>query len=152
MLDWKHTELCWPLSWKTGKSMIYLVFCFTPNEATSASASPGAMEAPRAAVDGSRWAWLPSPSCVVCPCFPRETCLNRAALGWGPAVPTSTKRRCPACFETGGRGKPNGLRGFIELWVVLSSCDVFLFPTSCWQSIELAACTRFPQTLAENWC
>lgn len=81
-------------------------------------------------VNGNTWAWLPSWSYVVCFCLPREAYFSRAAPCWHQAVPHLHQRRCPTCLETGGKGKPNGLWGFIEFKVLLSSCNVSLFPTS----------------------
>lgn len=92
-------------------------------------------------MDGNRWAWLPSCSCVACLCLPKEAYLSRAALCWHQAVPHLYQRKCLTCLETGGRGKTNGMWGFMEFKVLLSSCNV----SFSHQSLELA-CAHIPQS------
>lgn len=130
------------LNWRTEKSDLLSVIPHSRWGRGSISLSfPQGKADTKSHVDGNRWAWLPSRSCVASLCLPKEAYLSRAALCWPQAVPHLYQRKCLTCLETGGREKPNGLWGFMEFKVLLSSCNVSF---SHHQSLELA-CAHIPQ-------
>lgn len=98
----------------------------------------------KSSMDGNRWAWLPSWSCVVSLCLPEEACLIRVGLCWHQAVPhlylTST------CVEGGGN-----LMACEVLWSSRSFLAAVMFPCFPPPKLRAHCLSSHSPALAENW-